>query len=144
MPRLRKTDQAQLALEGISAKASRSFATQQSLDRYIWSVCDILRRSNCAGALQYVPELTWILFLRVLDEREEIEASHAEAVGQPFTPSLAAPYRWRDWAAPDGPKRAAPNFSAARLAASSSSSMAICCRTCATYAARRRPPRART
>ena len=30
-----------------------------------------MRRSNCAGALQYVPELTWILFLRILDEREE-------------------------------------------------------------------------
>ena len=29
-----------------------------------------MRRSNCAGALQYVPELTWILFLRILDERE--------------------------------------------------------------------------
>ncbi len=29
-----------------------------------------MRRSNCAGALQCVPELTWILFLRILDERE--------------------------------------------------------------------------
>ena len=29
-----------------------------------------MRRSNCAGALQYVPELTWILFLRILDEHE--------------------------------------------------------------------------
>ncbi len=34
------------------------------------SICDIMRRSNCAGAMQYVPELTWILFLRILDERE--------------------------------------------------------------------------
>lgn len=107
MPRVHKTDVTQLALEGVPTKANgRSFATQQSPDRYIWSICDILRRSNCAGALQYVPELTWILFLRVLDEREEIEASYAEAVGQPFTPSLATPYRWRDWAAPEGPKRA--------------------------------------
>jgi type I restriction enzyme M protein len=30
-----------------------------------------MRRSNCAGALQYAPELTWILFLRILDERED-------------------------------------------------------------------------
>ena len=36
-----------------------------------------MRRSNCAGALQYVPEVTWILFLRILDEREEIEADEA-------------------------------------------------------------------
>ena len=29
----------------------------------------------------------------------------AEAVGAEYTPSLEAPYRWRDWAAPRGPKR---------------------------------------
>ena len=70
------------------------------------SICDVMRRSNCAGALQYVPELTWILFLRILDERETREAEEAEAVGADFRPSLEAPFRWRDWAAPDGPKRA--------------------------------------
>ncbi|MBI4168440.1 MAG: N-6 DNA methylase [Acidobacteria bacterium] len=64
-----------------------------------------MRRSNCAGALQYVPELTWILFLRILDERETREAEEAEAVGAEFAPSLEPPYRWRDWAAPDGSKR---------------------------------------
>lgn len=64
-----------------------------------------MRRSNCAGALQYVPELTWILFLRILDEREAREQERARAVGAEFTPSLESPYRWRDWAAPGGPKR---------------------------------------
>jgi type I restriction enzyme M protein len=57
--------------------------------------------------LQYVPELTWILFLRILDEQESREAEEAEAVGQEFRPSLKAPYRWQDWAAPydeNGPK----------------------------------------
>jgi type I restriction enzyme M protein len=46
-----------------------------------------------------VPELTWILFLRILDEREEKEAERCEAVGAEFRPSLESPYRWRDWAA---------------------------------------------
>ncbi len=69
------------------------------------SICNIMRRSNCAGALQYVPELTWILFLRILDEREAREVDEAEAQGVPFAPALAAPYRWRDWAAPDSPMR---------------------------------------
>ncbi len=64
-----------------------------------------MRRSNCAGALQYVPELTWLLFLRILDEREQREAEEAEAVGSDFTPSLETPYRWQDWAAPGGAKR---------------------------------------
>jgi type I restriction enzyme M protein len=86
-------------------KNGKQLAGQQSVNSAIWSICDILRRSNCAGALQYVPELTWILFLRILDEREAREAEEAEAVGAPFTLSLEAPYRWQDWAAPGGPKR---------------------------------------
>ena len=59
-----------------------------------------MRRGNCAGAMQYVPELTWILFLRILDEKEMREEEQADALGVPFRPSLEAPYRWRDWAAP--------------------------------------------
>lgn len=77
----------------------------QDVNGYIKSVCDIMRRSNCAGALQYVPELTWLLFLRILDEREEEEAEQAAAVGARFRPSLEAPHRWGDWAARDGAKR---------------------------------------
>lgn len=76
-------------------------ATQQSLNAAIKSICDIMRRSNCAGAMKYVPELTWILFLRILDERETHEADEAEALGIAFTPTIRKPYRWRDWAAPD-------------------------------------------
>ena len=72
----------------------KRLATQQSVNSAVKSICDIMRRSNCAGALQYVPELTWILFLRILDEREMREAEEAEAVGAEFTPSLEAPYRW--------------------------------------------------
>lgn len=83
----------------------KRLATQQSVNGAIKSICDIMRRSNCAGALQYVPELTWILFLRILDERETREAEEAEAVAAEFKPSLGAPYRWQDWAAPGGPTR---------------------------------------
>ena len=71
----------------------------------IKQIADVMRRANYAGALQYVPELSWILFLRILDEREEIEAEEAAALGIRFAPSLEAPFRWRDWAAPGGPKR---------------------------------------
>src|SRR3989454_5759563 len=85
--------------------SAKMFNNQQSLNGAVKSICDIMRRSNCAGALQYVPELTWILFLRILDEREVQEAERARAVGAEFTPSLESPYRWEDWAAPAGRKR---------------------------------------
>jgi type I restriction enzyme M protein len=52
-------------------------ATPQSLNAAVKSIGDVLRRSNVAGAMNYVPELTWILFLRILDEREAREAEAA-------------------------------------------------------------------
>src|SRR2546421_7180261 len=85
--------------------SGKKHSSPQSLNAAVKSICDIMRRSNCAGAMQYVPELTWLLFLRILDEQERNEGEMAEAVGGSFTPSLESPYRWKDWAAPDAPKR---------------------------------------
>ena len=87
------------------ASNGKTLSNQSAVNAAVWSICDIMRRSNCAGAMQYVPELTWILFLRIFDEREMHEAERAAAVGADFRPSLAPPYRWQDWAAPDAPKR---------------------------------------
>ncbi len=86
-------------------KISKIFKTPQSLNVAIKSICDIMRRSNCAGAMQYIPELTWLLFLRILDEQEAIEAKEAEILDIKFVPSLISPYRWQEWAAPNGKKR---------------------------------------
>jgi type I restriction enzyme M protein len=77
----------------------KRLSSQQSINQTVWGICDIMRRSNCKGAMQYVPELTWILFLRILDEREQQDAYNAAQMGIDFTPSLAPPYRWHDWAA---------------------------------------------
>ncbi len=81
-------------------KAPKAIASTQSLSSFVKSICDVMRRSNCASALQYVPELTWILFLRILDAQEAREAEEAEVLGVNFSPALRSPYRWQDWAAP--------------------------------------------
>jgi len=78
----------------------RKITSPQSLNSYIKGICDIMRRSGRAGALQYVPELTWMLFLRILDEKEQQDEEQEKAVGKYFEPSLQYPYRWQDWAAP--------------------------------------------
>ena len=83
-----------------TAKPPKTIASAQSLSAFVKSVCDVMRRSNCASALQYVPELTWILFLRILDAQETRDAEQAEALGANFSPALLEPYRWQDWAAP--------------------------------------------
>lgn len=81
-------------------KAARAISGTRSLSSFVKSICDIMRRSNCASALQYVPELTWILFLRILDAQERRNKEESEAVGKSFTPALQSPFRWQDWAAP--------------------------------------------
>ena len=83
--------------------------TQRSVDAAIWSICDIMRRGNVASALQYVPELTWILFLRILDETEDREEQENDAVGASYSSSLRNPYRWKDWAAPIEASDSKPN-----------------------------------
>jgi type I restriction enzyme M protein len=90
------------------SKIPKTIAGTRSLSAFVKSICDIMRRSNCASALQYVPELTWILFLRILDAQEKRDREAAEAVGGSFTPALASPYRWQDWAAPFSEDRTHP------------------------------------
>jgi type I restriction enzyme M protein len=92
-------------------KAPKAIASTQSLSSFVKSICDVMRRSNCASALQYVPELTWILFLRILDAQEAKAREEAEVLGASFSSALQSPYRWQDWAAPysdkpDHPKTA--------------------------------------
>ena len=78
----------------------KAIGSTQSLSSFVKAICDVMRRSNCASALQYVPELTWILFLRILDAQEHKAREEAEALGNDYAPALTAPYRWQDWAAP--------------------------------------------
>ncbi len=104
MPRNRKSD----TVTARKANGAGALAGPQALNQAVWQICDVLRRSGVGSALGYVPELTWILFLRVLDEQEAIEQEEAEALGLAYEPSLAAPYRWQDWAAPWSDKSDAP------------------------------------
>jgi type I restriction enzyme M protein len=55
------------------------------------------------GDLDRLPMLTWIMFLKFLDDMEQMREEEAKMSGQRFRPALEAPYRWRDWAArPEG------------------------------------------
>ena len=55
------------------------------------------------GDLDRLPMLTWIMFLKFLDDLEQQREDEAELAGERFRPAIEPPYRWRDWAAePDG------------------------------------------
>lgn len=55
------------------------------------------------GDLDRLPLFTWVLFLKFLDDMELAGEQEAALAGKKYAHVIAAPYRWRDWAArPDG------------------------------------------
>jgi type I restriction enzyme M protein len=117
MPRTKQNTAAPVAAPAPAAKKVRrakdagTLSGPQALNQAVWAICDVLRRAGVGSALRYVPELTWILFLRVLDEQEALEREEAEALGLAYEPSLGMPWRWQDWAAPYSNKAEAPTTS---------------------------------
>ena len=76
-------------------------STAQQLGSIIKSSRDIMRKDKgLSGDLDRLPMLTWIMFLKFLDDMEDIRAEEAKLAGKRFRPAIEPPYRWRDWAAP--------------------------------------------
>ena len=74
--------------------------TAQSLGSIIKSARDIMRKDKgLNGDLDRLPMLTWIMFLKFLDDVEQIREQEATLAGKKFRPAIEPPYRWRDWAA---------------------------------------------
>jgi type I restriction enzyme M protein len=72
----------------------------QQLGSLIKSCRDIMRKDKgLNGDLDRLPMLTWIMFLKFLDDMEEIRKEEAKLAGKRFHPAMDPPYRWRDWAA---------------------------------------------
>jgi type I restriction enzyme M protein len=79
----------------------KPLATAQRLDGIIKSARRIMRKDKgLNGDLDRLPMLTWIMFLKFLDDLERIEQERAELAGRAYRSIIEAPYRWRDWAAP--------------------------------------------
>ena len=93
--------------------------TAQSLGSLLKSARDIMRKDKgLNGDLDRLPLLTWIMFLKFLDDLEFQREEEAKLAGKRFRAAVEAPYRWRDWAAnPQGvAKRAARRCRAASRA----------------------------
>jgi len=74
--------------------------TAQQLGALIKSARDIMRKDKgLNGDLDRLPLLTWIMFLKFLDDREKVEETRAKIASRKYRPAIEAPYRWRDWAA---------------------------------------------
>lgn len=81
-------------------KTKQPLTTAQQLSALIKSARDILRKDKgLNGDIDRLPLLTWVMFLKFLDDLETQHQEEAALDGQPYHPIIEAPYRWRDWAA---------------------------------------------
>ena len=82
-------------------KAKQALTTAQQLSSLIKSARDILRKDKgLNGDVDRLPLLTWVMFLKFLDDLEIKHEQEAALDGNRYHPIIEAPYRWRDWAAP--------------------------------------------
>jgi type I restriction enzyme M protein len=75
-------------------------STAQQLGSIVKSCRDIMRKDKgLNGDIDRLPMLTWVMFLKFLDDMERVREEEAKLAGKRFRPGIEAPYRWRDWAA---------------------------------------------
>src|SRR2546430_13379998 len=73
-------------------------STTQQLGSLIKTCRDIMRKDKgLNGDLDRLPMLTWVMFLKFLDDTERIREDEARMEQRAFRPSIEKPYRWRDW-----------------------------------------------
>lgn len=85
-----------------STKTAAQPTSAQRLSSIIKSCRDTMRKDKgLNGDLDRLPLLTWIMFLKFLDDMERIREQETLLAGQQFKPVIQPPYRWRDWASAD-------------------------------------------
>lgn len=74
--------------------------TAQRLDSLIKSARNKMRKDReLKTDLTRLPTLTWLMFLKFVDDMERVHEDEAVLAGEPYRLLIDAPYRWRDWAA---------------------------------------------
>ena len=74
---------------------SSAAAVFSAIDKNLWKP-----GSGCSGALDYMEQSSWLLFLRYLDAREMERRLEADMTGQVYEPALPKKLRWSTWAYP--------------------------------------------
>src|SRR6266446_3656862 len=71
---------------------------REKLANDIWRACDIMRRdNNCGGIMDYLEHLSWVLFLKFLDEQEKAFEREAAIARRSYNYIIDEKYRWSEW-----------------------------------------------
>ena len=83
--------------------APKPMTTAQQLGSIVKTARQIMRKDKgLNGDLDRLPVLTWVMFLKFLDDLENMRETQAVLEGKTFQPAIESPYRWKDWAAIEG------------------------------------------
>jgi type I restriction enzyme M protein len=89
-------DGATTPARGRRKKEEKTLTTAQRLGSLVKSARDIMRKDKgLNGDLDRLPMLTWVMFLKFVDDLEQEREMFAES---DYKPIIEEPYRWRDWA----------------------------------------------
>src|SRR5436309_9738191 len=82
--------------KGQAKKNQQPLTTAQQLGSIVKSARDIMRKDKgLDGDLDRLPMLTWIMFLKFLDDAERLREDGAVLAGRRFRPAIEPPYRDR-------------------------------------------------
>lgn len=75
---------------------------RQDLANDIWRACDIMRRDDgTTGIMEYVEQLSWLLFLEVFEAIETRFEMEATLKRKPYSWIIGRPYGWSSWTKKD-------------------------------------------
>ena len=64
----------------------------------LWSACNtMMSDAGTTGALQYIQQFSWLLFLKVYEEIEINKRKEAEFEGKKYISNIGSPYNWSEW-----------------------------------------------
>ncbi|MFA6295168.1 MAG: N-6 DNA methylase [Candidatus Paceibacterota bacterium] len=64
------------------------------------NIDNLLRTDNAGGAMDYIEQSSWIIFLKYLDDLEIERSKSAQLSGNKYSPILSNEYKWNSWACP--------------------------------------------
>jgi type I restriction enzyme M protein len=76
--------------------------SRETLNTQFWKAAKILRQDdNTNSLLDYVEQISWLLFLKCFEELEKKRRDEAEFEGKPYRQIIANKFQWSSWTNPD-------------------------------------------
>lgn len=80
--------------------------SRETLNTQFWKAAKILRQDdNTNSLLDYVEQISWILFLKCFEELERKRRDEAEFEGKTYRQIIAEKFQWSTWTNPDPSKK---------------------------------------